>query len=422
MKDQSKKSNQKIFEGLGECISLPESPAGNEDSNLPDGDAEDVSGPPVVHVLHSRSQEERILAQRAAKETLFRILYAPEFSSAVNAGTIGTPTIDTFGQKFIGSCASAVLTCALANRLRATMDLSGSPEYVLRWKCSDMVLGPSISRLVGSLPRTSGQDSFGWRMPDSNQRGTGHQTNLEDQATLLSGWPTASARDWKDGTSDGKVPSNCLLGRVAWDANLAGWVSPTAQDSVRGAQPPRPQDTGVPLGQMAAWATPRASEHGQINSRDAGMAVRDQVKLALWPSPLADKLTPSQRSDFTPNLAEKAELTAWATPDAQAMNVGCDPEKHRSRLERLKAKHGNGNGAGTTLGAMVSGATTPSSPCATEKAGVFRSSLNPYFSAFLMGYPKEWVAAGRRAASRFARKSKGAPCSSKDSETALFPK
>ncbi len=54
----------------------------------------------------------------------------------------------------------------------------------------------------------------------------------------------------------------------------------------------------------------------------------------------------------------------WPTPDAQAMNVGCDPEKHLSRLERLKEKHGNGNGAGLTLGAAASmaGWPTPNVP------------------------------------------------------------
>jgi DNA (cytosine-5)-methyltransferase 1 len=43
----------------------------------------------------------------------------------------------------------------------------------------------------------------------------------------------------------------------------------------------------------------------------------------------------------------------WPTPDAQAMNLNADPVKHMERLERLKAKHNNGNGAGLTLGVAV---------------------------------------------------------------------
>jgi hypothetical protein len=35
---------------------------------------------------------------------------------------------------------------------------------------------------------------------------------------------------------------------------LAGWPTPTAQDEVRGVKPPRPQDTGVPLGQRVGQA------------------------------------------------------------------------------------------------------------------------------------------------------------------------
>jgi hypothetical protein len=43
------------------------------------------------------------------------------------------------------------------------------------------------------------------------------------------------------------------------------------------------------------------------------------------------------------------------------MNVNANPEKHMERLARLKEKHGNGNGAGLTLGiaAKLAGWPTP---------------------------------------------------------------
>ena len=48
--------------------------------------------------------------------------------------------------------------------------------------------------------------------------------NMQAQA-YLTGWPTATTRDWKDGGNPNvDVPLNALLGRVAW---LAGWPTPT---------------------------------------------------------------------------------------------------------------------------------------------------------------------------------------------------
>ena len=47
------------------------------------------------------------------------------------------------------------------------------------------------------------------------------------------------------------------------------------------------------------------------------------------------------------------EFSGWPTPDAAAMNVGCDPEAHLSRLEELRERGINGNGAGMTLGAAA---------------------------------------------------------------------
>ena len=79
------------------------------------------------------------------------------------------------------------------------------------------------------------------------------------------------------------------------------------------------------------------------------------------------------------NLDDAATLAGWPTPDAAAMNVGCDPEKHQARRARLKAKGINGNGAGLTLGAAAS-----LSPAPTAARG---GSLNPEFSRWLMGYP-----------------------------------
>ena len=83
------------------------------------------------------------------------------------------------------------------------------------------------------------------------------------------------------------------------------------------------------------------------------------------------------------NLDDAATLAGWPTPDAAAMNVGCDPEKHQARRARLKAKGINGNRAGLTLGAAAA-----LSPAPTAAHG---GSLNPEFSRWLMGYQPAWA-------------------------------
>ncbi len=67
---------------------------------------------------------------------------------------------------------------------------------------------------------------------------------------------------------------------------------------------------------------------------------------AMWDRTSVYELRSSER----PILEnESSSWPTWPTPDAQLMNDGADPTNHQARLERLKLKHGNGNGAGTPL-------------------------------------------------------------------------
>jgi hypothetical protein len=74
-------------------------------------------------------------------------------------------TNDTSGPLFTHSSPSADLQRSLENRLRARMDVSGSPEYALIWKVWDMPSGPPICALRASARRTSGNDCGGWPTP-----------------------------------------------------------------------------------------------------------------------------------------------------------------------------------------------------------------------------------------------------------------
>lgn len=71
------------------------------------------------------------------------------------------------------------------------------------------------------------------------------------------------------------------------------------------------------------WPTPRAEDSessGERISRGTCDTLTSVARLAVngWPTPLANKLTPQTREDFTPNLAAVAEMAVqgWATPMA----------------------------------------------------------------------------------------------------------
>lgn len=162
--------------------------------------------------------------------------------SARQVKALGLQTSGIYGLPGSTSLTSAGLQSSLESRLRARTQSLGSTLYTLTWKAWVTPSGVSRFRLRASVRRTS-------------EIGT-------------TGWPTPTTRDWKDGAHCANVPLNALLGRVAW---LAGWATPTAQDHSRGSLPPRPQDTGVPLSQMVAfagWPTPRAAD-GEKNVRTA---------------------------------------------------------------------------------------------------------------------------------------------------------
>jgi len=145
----------------------------------------------------------------------------------------------------------------------------GSKEYELTWRAWDTRSGPQICALRASAPRTSANAYGGWGTPTeqdakhgdaspselqrdpANLRlqvhtvagwqtpklpsGGGCERNtpggglrkLEDQAELLSGWPTPTTRDHKDGTAKSceNTSENALLGRVC---HAAGTSAETA--------------------------------------------------------------------------------------------------------------------------------------------------------------------------------------------------
>ena len=211
-------------------------------------------------------------------------------------------TSGIFGPSSTISPESAALQQSLVNKLRAKTDLAGSTLFKLIWKEWVTPAGRSLSLL-----RASG-------------RPTSECACISPPAERAP-WATPTTRDWKDGGEVPAVPINALLGRQAWlaawpsptkgngdggqsmasanatgktedgrkitvslpgVAELASWVSPTAQDHSRGVRPPRPQDTGVPLSQQVSLVgLARLTASGEmLTGSSAGMENGGQLNPA----------------------------------------------------------------------------------------------------------------------------------------------
>lgn len=108
-------------------------------------------------------------------------------------------TPDTCGPSSDASLRTSNLQKSLESRLRARMDVDGSPEYVLTWKQWDMESGPPICALRASARPISDNAFGGWPTPrreDSESTG-GHRGVLDTltSAARVAGWATPCNRD-----------------------------------------------------------------------------------------------------------------------------------------------------------------------------------------------------------------------------------
>jgi len=128
---------------------------------------------------------------------------------------------------------------SLQSALEANLNGPGSMIYQTVWKPHTTPLGRQIYRLRASARRTSDSEHSlvrsGWPTPNAGpqndtdtkwearrarikaekKNGNGFGMTL-GMASTLSGWPTPTSRDHKDGKECPNVPLNALLGRVAW--------------------------------------------------------------------------------------------------------------------------------------------------------------------------------------------------------------
>lgn len=218
------------------------------------------------------------------------------------AEVLGLLTSGTSGLTGTTSLQSANLSQFLENRLRVKTASLGSTLFTLTWKQRATPSGLLISALRASARRISDNDSGSWPTPGASDptgggslkvgmaaaqnqprpSGSKIQFQLRD-AVKLTSWPTPTTRDGKGGYQGGRIRN----GKISTDstdvaAQLAGWVSPTAQDHSRGVKPPRPTDTGIPLSQQVAEIQPaRLTDYGALLTGSyAGMESGGQLNPA----------------------------------------------------------------------------------------------------------------------------------------------
>ena len=363
------------------ATSSPESAGGLSPCDGPDSKTQPESGPAPVPVSRFRA-----LAKDRA-----------------------TPTSGTCGPLFTASSPSAVLQRSLESRLRARMDVNGSPEFALTWKTWDMPAGEPICALRASERRTGGKGCIGWPTPQANKntknsrdpkrmKENGSQTCLADAAHLCH-WSTPTVQDSANNAGPSQFERNTHPLNV--QATLAAWPTPQEDNANNSAGHKGTAFSDLPTtAQLASWPTPQAhdtQEQGQAREMTATGRIKTHTgsdvsanlpMVAGWATPRA---TDAKCGDtYTENcegkdLAKDASLVAWATPRAE------DAESAGMRHSR---------GVADTLSAQA-GQDASRSNAATERPAGFR--LNPRFSLWLMGYPVAWASCGERAMQSFQK-------------------
>ena len=169
---------------------------------------------------------------------------------------LASATPATSGPSSDASSRSARLQSSLESRLRAALDVTGSPEYALTWKHWAMQSGPPICALRASARRTSDSDCGGWPTPT---KGNADGSQMAKDASTTGRRPDGSK-------------ATVSLNQVA---QAAGWPTPTRQDSASSGSAGystesdrHPSTTLTDAARFAGWPTARQTDGRQQVGED----------------------------------------------------------------------------------------------------------------------------------------------------------
>ena len=265
------------------------------------------------------------------------------------------------GQHSSISSKSAALNMSLANRLKMRLSTVGSIEYIETWKQKATPAGVLYWAHTASVPRIKDKGYIG------------------DAPLLTFPTPTQNnaTRAGKQGRMGGENLQTAVMNIVRT------WATITTQDFKTPVQKETKQKRlRAEVMTVAAYHTPRANDsvkNGAI-ANDPRNGLPAQVLIMPWPTILSS-------------------------------------EARQGFQDRTRGKKGSQESLSTVIYRVIQvilGSVTNSSTAKTERFGGYR--LNPYFSAWLMGFPKEWTEAGMAAfqkltVSRSRSKKRGDRCS-----------
>lgn len=293
---------------------------------------------------------------------------------------------------------------------------SGSMEYVQAWKERVTPLGLVLSAHTAQARRPSGSDSTGSESLPAKESDQSASLQDHQAAEEVHGWVSPTATD---SVKRGEVQPRPGMVGLAEMAQMAGWPAPLSNHANGSAEAflerkRKSVEQGSKMGivlsdlnmvvqMVAGYPTPRANDgtgDKQPPNREVGSSLK---QVAGWVSPTVCSPN-SQRGSgqdailrkekgHTVNLQDQATLVnGWAYPTTR------DWKDTPGMAFKSVNPDGSERDRNDLLPRQVFGITSNLPGAGTENIEESRKAqLNPYFSAWLMGFPRDWVNSAIRA-------------------------